>query len=88
MNADYSLTAYFVAARAYYVSSIYAYGKVGTGSVINPNNLIGRSSNDGNYATLYAGNYGDSAYMTANITHLPLDTSTFTVIQEQDTLAT
>jgi hypothetical protein len=51
---------------SYYVSSITAYGKVGTGSVGNPNNLVG-SSNDGKYATLYAGNYGDSAWLTTSM---------------------
>ena len=51
---------------SYYASSINAYGKVGTGSVGNPNNLLG-SSNDGNYANLYAGNPGDSAWINATM---------------------
>jgi hypothetical protein len=51
---------------SYYVSSIITYGAVGTGSSSNPANLVG-SSNNGNYAQLYAGNPGDSAWVYGNM---------------------
>jgi hypothetical protein len=50
----------------YWVSSINWYGWDGTGNVENPENLVG-SSNDGQYATLYAGNPGDTGRIIGNM---------------------
>ena len=58
-------------ATYYYVSSINSYSTYSThdpysASVNNPGNLVGSSPN-GQYATLYAGNYGDQAMIIGNM---------------------
>jgi hypothetical protein len=64
VNSRPTITAYYDAAEVpyYFVSSIYDYGWYGQAGVDSPENMIG-TTNDGQYATLYAGYQPSQAWI-------------------------